>query len=81
MCFQTKDVRVRWITEEEGNWGLVKRVGSSSAEGGVVDNSDSMAERVLGSGSVEAIVCYQWMTTGMSTGTAKAILFVTDKGG
>jgi hypothetical protein len=59
MCFQTNDVRVRWITEEEGNGGLVKRVGCSSAEGGVVDNSDSMAERALDSGPVEAIVCYQ----------------------
>jgi hypothetical protein len=59
MCFQTKDVRVRWITEEEGNCGLVRLVDCSSAEGGIVDSADSTAERTLDPGSVEAIVCYQ----------------------
>jgi hypothetical protein len=59
MCFQTKDVRVRWITEEEGNRGLVKSAGCSSAEGGVVDNSDCIAKIALDPGSGEAIVCCQ----------------------
>ena len=59
MCFQTKDVRLRWSTEEESNCRLVKRVDFSSTEGGIVDSSDSTAERALDSGSVEAIVCYQ----------------------
>ena len=67
------------MTEEESNWGLVKQVEFSSAEGGIVASSDYTAERALDSGSVEAIVCYQQMTRGKSTGTAKAILLVTDK--
>jgi hypothetical protein len=59
MCFQAKDVRVCWITEEEGNWGLVKSAGCPSAEGGVIDNSDYIAKIALDPGSGEAIVCYQ----------------------
>ena len=43
MCFQTKDVQLRWVTEESDR-GLVEQVDCSSVEGGIVESSDSRNE-------------------------------------
>ena len=43
MCFQTKDVRLRWVTEESDR-GLGERVDCSSVEGSIAESLESRNE-------------------------------------